>query len=81
MCEERARLAREGGVPHRIDGGRMLFGPFSLHERAAAGDGEGDDDEGGEGGGGGGAIPRGLYEALALVGMEDADEGPVVTRG
>ena len=47
-----------------------------TEDGTGAADGGGSDEEEE----GGGVIPQQLYRALALIGMEDAEEGPVVTE-
>ena len=77
-------------IPHRFDNDRnvLLLGPFSLHrnltsleeeeeEEGIAADKEDVINESNEVGGG--IIPQELYKALSILGMEDVDEGPMIS--
>ena len=78
----RMEVIRERSLPHRFEDSRqrLLLGPFSLHRplpTTAAGianPGSDASDDDGEG-----VLPQSLFHALSVVGLEDAEEGPVVS--
>ena len=58
--------------------GALLIGPFELKQRAAEKNGEEGDEEGDEGGVSG-VLPAELLFALQVIGMDDVDEGPMIS--
>lgn len=74
---------RARALPHRLEenGGRvLLLGPFSLH-RTLRTPSEGRTSPGSDASdcGSGGVIPQDLYHALSVMGMEDVEEGPIMS--
>jgi len=88
LHEGRLALLKEHDVPHKVENGALMMGPFALFGRLPTTDAdvevEEDGDKGqaeevGEGEGDeeeGSVIPRELLFALSVLGMEDVDEGP-----
>jgi len=77
-------LVKEYDMPHRIDKdkgdfGVLFLGPFSLHRKLSSStDDDGEDklqDDSSEGG----VIPDELYRALSIIGLENVEEGPMVS--
>ena len=95
LAAERRRLLdeQEVGYSVRAADGALLIGPFELQQPSSEaatdggegeadgkGEGEGEgEDEGGDGGEGGGVLPAELMFALSVVGMDDPEQGPMVT--
>lgn len=73
-------LVKEYDMPHRIDKdkgncGVLFLGPFSLHRKLRSSVGEdGSVDDSSEG-----VIPDELYRALSIIGLENVEEGPMVS--
>ena len=88
LHEARLALLKEHDVPHKVENGALMMGPFALFGRLPTTDAdvavEEDGDEGqagevveGEGDEEEGSVmPRELLFALSVLGMEDVDEGP-----
>jgi len=90
VYEARMALIKEHSIPHRLEneGRVLLLGPFSLHRKFPPMADEGEEETSNKTAGaddapeecGGGVIPDDLYRALSFIGMEDVDEGPVVSE-
>eukprot|EP00580_Thalassiosira_gravida_P002014 CAMPEP_0201600606 /NCGR_PEP_ID=MMETSP0492-20130828/1606_1 /ASSEMBLY_ACC=CAM_ASM_000837 /TAXON_ID=420259 /ORGANISM="Thalassiosira gravida, Strain GMp14c1" /LENGTH=620 /DNA_ID=CAMNT_0048063397 /DNA_START=83 /DNA_END=1948 /DNA_ORIENTATION=- len=90
VYEAQMALIKEHSIPHRLenDGHVLLLGPFSLHRKLPTNsDEEGDthdetcgDDPDNTPKCSGGVIPDDLYRALSFIGMENVEEGPVVSE-
>ena len=83
LAAERRRLLDEQEIPYsvRTTDGALLIGPFDIRPSppapAAARDAEGEDE--GEEEASDGLLPAELLFALQVVGMDDPDEGPMLT--
>ena len=82
--QAQVELVKEYDMSHRIDKdkgdfGVLFLGPFSLHRKlSSSADGDGEDktqDNSSEGG----VIPDELYRALSIIGLENVEEGPMVS--
>jgi len=82
--QAQVELVKEYDMPHRIDTdkgdfGVLFLGPFSLHRKLPSRmDDDGEDkqqDDSSEGG----VIPDELYRALSIIGLENVEEGPMVS--
>ena len=79
LHEARMELLREHDVPHKVENGSLVMGPFALFAKlptASAKIGESDEQHDGEEGEGGSVMPQELLFALSVLGMEDVEEGP-----
>ena len=79
LHEARMELLREHDVPHKVENGALLMGPFALFARlptTSTEDREGDEQHDVEEGEGESVMPQELLFALSVLGMEDAEEGP-----
>ena len=80
-------LVKEYDMSHRIDKdkgefGVLFLGPFSLHRKLPSSKDDDKDDDIADSEGGseeGGVIPDELYRALSIIGLEDVEEGPMVS--
>ena len=81
--QAQVELVKEYDMPHRIDDdkgefGVLFLGPFSLHRKLSSSTDDGEDkqqDDSSEGG----VIPDELYRALSIIGLENVEEGPMVS--
>ena len=81
--QAQVELVKEYDMPHRIDKdkgefGVLFLGPFSLHHKLPSSKDHGEDkqqDDSSEGG----VIPDELYRALSIIGLENVEEGPMVS--
>lgn len=80
----RMELIKEYSIPHRFrnDEGVLLLGPFSLHHKLPSNMGEEEEMKGGKitSKYDAGVVPDDLYRALGIIGMENEEEGPVVSE-
>ena len=85
--QAQVELVKEYDMPHRIDKdkgdfGVLFLGPFSLHRKLPSSKDDDNDDDIADSEGGseeGGVIPDELYRALSIIGLEDVEEGPMVS--
>eukprot|EP00563_Minutocellus_polymorphus_P006783 CAMPEP_0181037672 /NCGR_PEP_ID=MMETSP1070-20121207/9529_1 /TAXON_ID=265543 /ORGANISM="Minutocellus polymorphus, Strain NH13" /LENGTH=620 /DNA_ID=CAMNT_0023115409 /DNA_START=1 /DNA_END=1863 /DNA_ORIENTATION=+ len=86
LHEARLALLQEHDVPHKIESGALMMGPFALFAKLPTTDTEVEED-GGEGQGRAeevgereaeewSVMPQELLFALSVLGMEDVEEGP-----
>lgn len=83
LQEARMEIIKEHNIPHRFekDGAVLLLGPFSLGWKPPdAVDHTKEDNYSHNPSESEGIIPQSLYQALGLIGMEDPEEGPVVSE-
>lgn len=85
VYEARMALIKEHSLPHRFekDGSLLLLGPFELHRKLSAiNDATSTDNPNStpECSDEGGVIPEELYNALSLIGLEDVEEGPIISE-
>ena len=78
IYKEQLEYIQQYSLPHRFDYDKnvLLLGPFSLHRKLSSKSnmmGEENDDDSG------GVIPDELYKAMSIIGLEDVDEGPMVS--
>jgi len=81
--QAQVELVKEYDMPHRIDKdkgefGVLFLGPFSLHRKlpSSTDDVEEEDKTVDKEGG---VIPDELYRALSIIGLENVEEGPMVS--
>jgi len=83
--QAQVELVREYDMPHRIDKdkgefGVLFLGPFSLHRKLpSSSDHDGEDKPQDDSSEGEGVIPDELYRALSIIGLENVEEGPMVS--
>ena len=88
LHEGRLALLKEHDVPHKVENGALMMGPFALFGRLPTTDADVEVEEDGDKGQAeevvegegdeeeGSVMPRELLFALSVLGMEDVDEGP-----
>ena len=86
LHEARLQLLREHDVPHKVENGALMMGPFALFGRLPTTDADVEVAEDGDEGRAeevvegdeeeGSVMPRELLFALSVLGMEDVEEGP-----
>lgn len=76
-------LIRARALPHRFeenDGRVLLLGPFSLHRKLRTNvEGSMHPNSEESDSSSGGVIPQELYHALSVMGMEEVEEGPIIS--
>ena len=70
LHEARVVLLKEHNVPHKIENGALIMGPFALFGQLPTTDTDVEVEEEGS------VMPQELLFALSVLGMEDVDEGP-----
>ena len=80
--QAQVELVKEYDMPHRIDKdkgafGVLFLGPFSLHRKLPTS--SIDDEEDKTVDSDGGVIPDELYRALSIIGLDNVEEGPMVS--
>ncbi|KAL7539459.1 hypothetical protein ACHAXR_011867 [Thalassiosira sp. AJA248-18] len=79
----RMALIEEHSIPHRFEkeGSVLFLGPFSIMRKLSSIASEaGEDNYNEDCNSNDGVIPDNLYTALSLIGIEDVEEGPVVSQ-
>jgi len=82
--QAQVELVKEYDTPHRIDKDRgefgvLFLGPFSLHRKLSSSTNHGNEEDKSEDVSEGGVIPDELYRALSIIGLENVEEGPMVS--
>ena len=85
IYQAQVELVKEYDMPHRIDKdkgdfGVLFLGPFLLHRKLSSStDDSEENDKIGDESEEGGVIPDELYRALSIIGLENVEEGPMVS--